>query len=224
MLYAVVPVKTLIRAKTRLAPALSMTERLLLARRFLRDTLEILAQHPGAPRTIIVSADAQALQLARRKGMIALAQTARGGINRAVDIGCDLARRRGATAILVLPTDLPLLTALSLRRFTQHASTPVIRLAADRHGSGTNALYAQPPVRDFARFGAGSLNRHRAAGNALGMKVEVIRQCVIAFDVDTPADLPIPMQAQRNCVRTAGYDRRLPCDPAADGRHAHTRP
>jgi 2-phospho-L-lactate guanylyltransferase len=189
MLYAVVPVKTLVRAKSRLAPALSFTQRLLLARRFLHDTLALLEQHPGAHRTIVVSADPSVLRLARTKGMIALAQTARGGINRAVALGCALAKRHGATSVVVIPTDLPHLTLDSLREFARPAARPIIRLAPDRHGSGTNALYLQPVRTGFARFGEDSLNRHCRAALALGRSAQLVHARSLEFDVDVPGDL-----------------------------------
>ncbi|MDF3075609.1 MAG: cofC [Alphaproteobacteria bacterium] len=193
MLYAVVPVKTLVRAKSRLSPALSFAQRLHLARRFLRDTLALLNQYPGACRTIVVSADQSVLRLARTKGMIALPQTARGGINRAVTLGCALAKRRGAGSVVVIPTDLPHLTVGTLRDFARPASRPTIRIAPDRHGAGTNALYLQPVRPGFARFGEQSLKRHRTVAQVSGRDAQLVRTDMLAFDVDVPADLLRPV-------------------------------
>lgn len=187
-LYAVVPVKTLVRAKTRLSPALSFTQRLRLAHRFLRATLAVLARYPGARRTIIVSADPSVLRMARINGMLALSQTPHGGINRAVHLGCALAKRRGAGSVVVIPTDLPHLTVDSLKNFARPASRPTIRLAPDRHDTGTNALYLQPVRIGFARFGEASLRRHLDAGRALGLEPDIARNNEMAFDVDVPED------------------------------------
>lgn len=188
-LYAVVPVKSLARAKTRLAPTLSFASRIKLARAFLHDTLKILARHPGADRTIVVSPDAQVLHLARSMNMIALPQTTRGGINGAVMLGCRKAMRLSAGAIVIIPTDLPLLTPNVLRHFTRGASSPVIRVAADRHNAGTNALYLQPPRSDMAQFGNDSLQKHRSVAQARGSRLEVARERALALDVDVPDDL-----------------------------------
>ena len=193
MLYAVVPVKILVRAKSRLAPALSFTQRLLLARRFLHDTFALLKQHPGACRTIVVSADPLVLRLARTKGMIALPQTARGGINRAVTLGCALAKRHGAGSVVVIPTDLPHLTVDALRDFARPAARPTIRLAPDRHSSGTNALYLQPVRPGFPRFGEQSLKSHRTAAQLCGSAAQLVLTDVLALDVDVPADLLRPV-------------------------------
>lgn len=189
MLYAIVPVKRLIRAKTRLAPVLSFAQRLALARRFLHRTLVVTEKFPGAATTVVVSADPAVRALARRRNMIALHEPGAGDINRAVEIGCRWARAHGATAALVLPTDLPLLHAGALHRFARRSATPVIRLAGDRHGAGTNALYLQPVRPGFARFGAGSLERHRARALILGTGLEVAHDPCLGFDVDVPADL-----------------------------------
>lgn len=209
-LYAVVPVKVLARAKTRLSPALSFAQRLRLARRFLHNTLALLARHPGAHRTIVVSADAAVLHLARRQNMIALPQTARGGLNRAVALGCALALARGAKAVVVIPTDLPLLTAATLRQFTRNASSPVVRIAPDRHNAGTNALYLQPPRSDMARFGRDSLQKHCSAAQAKGLRLEIARARAIAFDVDVPMDL-----SESSRRLTACHERLLTGSDAA---------
>jgi 2-phospho-L-lactate guanylyltransferase (CobY/MobA/RfbA family) len=85
--------------------------------------------------------------------------------------------------------DLPLLTPNLLRHFTRSASSPVVRVAADRHNAGTNALYLQPPRSDMARFGNDSLQKHRSVAHARGIRLEVVRERALAFDVDVPTDL-----------------------------------
>ena len=197
MLYAIVPVKRLVRAKTRLAPALSFNQRLRLARHFLHRTLGVVARFPGASRTIIVSADPAVLHLARSRKMIALPEPGHGNINRAINIGSRYAKAHAATSVLILPTDLPLLDARSLRHFSRLAATPTIRIAPDRHETGTNALYLQPPRAGFARFGVDSLRKHRAAAPETGSNVEVVRSHDLTFDVDVPADLTVYGRAIR---------------------------
>lgn len=189
MLYAIVPVKRLIRAKTRLAPALSFAQRLGLARQFLHRTLDVASEFPGTAATVVVSADPVVRDLARRRNMIALCEPGTGDINQAVEIGCRWVRAHGATAALVLPTDLPLLDAAALRRFAWRSPTPVIRLACDRHGAGTNALYLQPVRLGFAGFGADSLRRHRARAKSMRGRLELVQTLPLAFDIDVPADL-----------------------------------
>ncbi|MGE3905555.1 MAG: 2-phospho-L-lactate guanylyltransferase [Reyranellaceae bacterium] len=203
--YAVVPVKIMAHAKTRLAPALSFARRLRLARELLHHTLSVLARYPGPTRTIVVSPDAGVLRLARSRGMIALPQTAHGGINRAVSLGCRHARSRGAVAVLTVPIDLPLLSAGSLRRFARPSAEPVIRVAPDRSGAGTNALYMQPVRVDFSRFGDGSFRRHRARSAELGLREEIEHHPELAFDVDVPEDLAL--LASGDSARTGRMSR-----------------
>ncbi len=63
--WAIVPVKPLQRAKSRLSKVLSRSERATLGRKLLKHTLEVLAQVPAVERTMVVSRDSEALALAR---------------------------------------------------------------------------------------------------------------------------------------------------------------
>jgi 2-phospho-L-lactate guanylyltransferase (CobY/MobA/RfbA family) len=64
-----------------------------------------------------------------------------------------------------------------------------VRIAPDRRGAGTNALYLQPVGAIPVRFGRGSLARHIAAAADRAIPAEVIAQPGLALDIDTPADL-----------------------------------
>ena len=62
-------------------------------------------------------------------------------------------------------------------------------LAADRHGSGTNALFVRPPGLLRYRFGGSSLAAHQEQARVQGVSVRVYRLPGVEFDVDEPADL-----------------------------------
>ena len=97
----------------------------------------------------------------------------------------------GANALLVLPIDLPLVSATALEQLLkplQDAARPLVALVPDRHGRGTNALLLSPPdAIDFA-FGGDSRRAHAACAKEAGARyVEV--DGPLSVDVDTPEDL-----------------------------------
>ncbi len=115
----------------------------------------------------------------------------------------------GATGILVLPTDLPRVTASDLETFlslgnvegaswqpTPHSAgwEPALRtntllvIAPCRHETGTNALLMRPPDLIPFAFGPGSFAAHCSAARAVGVEPIIYRAASIAFDLDTPED------------------------------------
>jgi 2-phospho-L-lactate guanylyltransferase len=104
----------------------------------------------------------------------------------------------GATAILVLPIDLPFVTTeaielvlaplLSVATADDARPGPTVVLVPDRHGTGTNALGLRPPdVIEFA-FGRDSRRAHRTAAlNAGAAWIEL--DGVLTVDLDTADDL-----------------------------------
>lgn len=73
-------------------------------------------------------------------------------------------------------------------RVARHA-TPIIALAPDRAGVGTNALLAAPPAATPLAFGGGSFARHQALARRAGVEPLIFHAPGLAFDVDTAPDL-----------------------------------
>lgn len=207
--FAVVPVKPLGAGKSRLAAALSASARAALNRRLLDHALGIAARVPGPERTVVVSRDADVLDRARARGMRALAEAAGDpGLNRALDAGRAEAVRLGAGAVMVLPVDLPLLSAEDVEALIGRADgrERVVVIAPDEAAAGTNALLLAPPDAIGFRFGAASLAAHEAAARRAGLAVEIIRRDGLAFDVDTPADLARLRQMDAEATGGASRD------------------
>ena len=106
----------------------------------------------------------------------------------------------GATAIVVLPADLPGIDALAVDSLVEAAARAtrdlapgaepegIVAIVADRHGAGTNALLVSPPTLVEPAFGPGSLARHHTAAEAAGARILEL-DGPLSFDLDTAADL-----------------------------------
>ncbi len=194
---AIIPVGTLEGAKTRLGGTLDAEERQDLVERLLARTVVAALATDGLDDVLVVSPDREVLRRAADLGARTLRQRSV-GLNAGLDEGRQDVVAGGAEAILVLPIDLPFVTAEAvaavLERLTAGAALPHpdadVVLVTDRHGCGTNALALRPPHAIAFAFGPGSRRAHQAAAEAVGARyVEV--DGPLAFDLDTPDDLVV---------------------------------
>jgi LPPG:FO 2-phospho-L-lactate transferase len=187
-LIAVVPIRALEGAKSRLGEALDAEERRDLVTALLLRTVRAALATPGVTEVIVVSADPAALRLAGEAGASTVLQR-EGELNEGLEAARREALARGATALVVLPADLAWVDPEAVRTLLVEAGDgPVVGLAPDRLGRGTNALYLAPP--DVVPFAFGPESRaahHRLAMAADARYVEV--EGPLALDVDTPDDL-----------------------------------
>ncbi|HWO90831.1 MAG TPA: 2-phospho-L-lactate guanylyltransferase, partial [Methylomirabilota bacterium] len=102
------------------------------------------------------------------------------------------ATENGADAVLLLSSDLPLVTKKSVRDLLREASrlAPPVAVAVPATGrGGTNALYLHPPRAIGLHFGADSLAAFRREAQGLGVRFEIHISPAMALDLDEPADL-----------------------------------
>ena len=189
-LWAVVVARAGVRAKSRLAEVLSGPERQALALAMLADVLEVCgAAHLAGTVAVVDVPAAQAV--AERAGAVVCGDPGRGDMNAAVASGIAVASARGATTVVVLPGDIPLLAAEDLATLAAAAAGAprTVVLGASHDGLGTNALLLRPPTVIAPAFGPPSLARHAAAARAAGALTVVRTGLGLASDLDTPADL-----------------------------------
>jgi 2-phospho-L-lactate guanylyltransferase len=190
--WAVVPIRGLETAKTRLGGDLDAEERLELVTGLLRRTLVATRDASRVEGTIVVTMDPAAAGIAQQLGAVGLVERAP-GLNGAIEAGRSVAVARGATAVLVLPADLPAVRAEAVDELIGAAadvdgSNGLVVLVPDRHERGTNALLLTPPAIIAPAFGEGSRALHEVATAAAGARY-VELDGPLGFDVDTAADL-----------------------------------
>lgn len=186
--YAVVPVKRLDTAKSRLASVLSAGERRQLVFTLLNNVLAALRESDAVAGIIVVSPDPAILKHAERNQIIGLEQRGR-GLNAAIRIGRDRATSLGADALLVVLADLPRLTSTEIDQLVVASNRSAVTLAPDRHGHGTNAMILRPPDIMNPSFGVDSFQKHRHEAERLLLSVLVSESPGTAFDVDNVEDL-----------------------------------
>jgi len=188
-IHALIPVKDLANAKSRLTPPFSEDERATLALAMLRHVVAAAQASGEFARITVVSPDTAVLDVAEALGVSALRQRTT-GLNPALDEARADARIHGAEAVFVLHADLPRLNAADLTAMVGLLPlSPAAVIAPDYTGSGTNALLVAPPDALSFHFGAGSFRRHIAAAEQRGLPYRIAHAPGIAGDVDTPDDV-----------------------------------
>jgi 2-phospho-L-lactate/phosphoenolpyruvate guanylyltransferase len=188
---AIVPVGSIEGAKSRLGAVLDAEERRDLALRLADNTIRAAVETPHIGETLVVTPDDEVRELALRAGARPLRQRS-GSLNDGLRQARDEAVAGGATAVLILPIDIPHVSPKLLAPIVDLAlgGGPLVAVVPDRHGRGTNALLLSPPdVIEFC-FGGDSKVAHVGAARAAGARVEVL-DGPLALDIDTPEDLLI---------------------------------
>ena len=179
--WAIIPVRVTPDSKSRLAAALDAPARAALVEAMLARVIAAAraARNVAEVCTIGTTFD----------GALALADPG-GGLNLAASAALSQAAQGGATRVIVIHADLPLVTPRDLELL---AAAPAgdLAVAPDRHGTGTNALSLPlPHAAHFAfAFGPDSFARHLAEAQRLGLAIEELRSPGLARDIDDPADL-----------------------------------
>ncbi len=188
---ALVPVKRLDLAKTRLATTLDPAERAEVAERLFTHVLAELAATARFSLVAVVTADATVGERARALGAVVLPDPpGAGSLGGVVDAALDALAARGETSAVVVMADLPLLDAAAVGRFLDSTRAGEVLLAPDRDGSGTNLLYLPLPRRFATRFAEpGSGGLHAGAAADAGLAVGHHADAALAFDLDLAADL-----------------------------------
>jgi 2-phospho-L-lactate guanylyltransferase len=195
-LVAVVPVKALAEAKSRLAPRLSPAARADLVLTMLDRVLAAVQASGQVGRCVVVSPDPAVRERAARAGATPLDEAPAIGEVPVTRHNAALGRARALAlawrpgALLVLAADLPFLTVANLQALAAlGARDGTVVLAPDRAGTGTNALLLRPPGALPFCFGPDSYATHRQAAEERGLAVQLYRAPGTAFDLDQPADL-----------------------------------
>ena len=188
MITAVLPFRSVADSKRRMESALSEQERMDLSARLLVRTLGALRSARSIGRTILVSPDPLARELARAAGAEAIDDHGV-PLNEAIRLGLDRATTSGASAALIVPVDLAHVSAIAIDELTEawRASGTASALLPALDG-GTAALITPLPTSMGLHYGEGSAALHLRELTATTSSVHQLAS-PLAADLDTPEDL-----------------------------------
>ncbi|MBI3767755.1 MAG: 2-phospho-L-lactate guanylyltransferase [Deltaproteobacteria bacterium] len=186
---ALVPAKPLSLAKTRLGTLLSDADRVAVTYAMFADVLAALVATTRLDRVLVVTADERLAAHARTIGAGVVDEGVPRGLNGAVALATDAALRQGASTVVVVLSDVPLLRAADVDELLARTPRPGVALVPSKEGTGTNAIVRSPGGVVPPCFGGRSLERHVTAAERHHVACRIWRNVRIGFDVDVPDDL-----------------------------------
>lgn len=187
---ALVPAKSLDRAKGRLAGILSEEQRRALALAMLEDVVDALRSVPQLDLVTVVSPDAEVLAKAQELGVAVIPEPPSvRGINQALQYAAAMMQKQGLETLLVVLADVPSLRAADVEAILEALPAERGLVICPAARKGTSALAMRPPGLIPFRFGPDSFVLHRREAAAKGIEMRVLRVESLANDIDEPSDL-----------------------------------
>jgi 2-phospho-L-lactate guanylyltransferase len=208
-----VPLKNPAAAKQRLASVLRAAERAGLMVAMIEDVITALKAARGLHGILLVSRAPVARSLAERLGVECFVEAEGADLSEAVQAaGGYLMANRNVTGTLIVPGDVPLITATDIESVL--AEHDQLTLVPDLEGDGTNCIVSTPPNLIRYRFDGHSFKPHLDAAYAIGITPRVVRNDHIGLDIDSPADLRhaiarLPPSATRTYIEGSDIASRL---------------
>lgn len=190
-LWAIVPVKPLKNAKSRLSTVLSPAQRYELAVAMFRHVLSVVTSVPEVSGVLVISRDTKALAIAREMRAKTIQESAISDLNPALMRATMIVKSWRVDGVLILPADLPFVHADDIQALIELGKNRSIVIATDHNGDGTNALLARPPGLIQFDYGPGSYQRHIASAERAGIEVMTYHSDRLASDIDVPEDLDL---------------------------------
>jgi 2-phospho-L-lactate/phosphoenolpyruvate guanylyltransferase len=188
MIFALLPVKAPENAKQRLSGFMTPAQRESLARLMFEEVLTTLCAVKGLDRIAVATCDDAVASHARRAGVLVFEETAQRGHSHSADAAARCAKELGATTVMMVPIDTPLVTAAEIEDLIA-AVEPGVMIVPSSDGTGTNAMVHTPPGAIECRFGPGSFEKHCEQARSKGLAVKVMRPPGLLFDIDTIEDV-----------------------------------
>jgi 2-phospho-L-lactate guanylyltransferase len=193
-MWAVLPIKNLENVKSRLAPSLSLPERVELFRSMVEDVIFAVSRVPAFDGILVVTRDPDIQALAASFGASVLKESSNDGHDMAVFRAARWLLARGHTGLMQLPGDIPTVTPDELSDVLavhSRAQTPrhTFTISPSHDYGGSNCVVCSPPDVVSLKFGEDSFRRHLTRARLAGVESRVVEHPGIALDIDNPKDL-----------------------------------
>ncbi len=181
---ALIAIKERSRCKTRLSEALGTAARLDLVRSMLSAVLSAARDAHSVRHIIVVSPSRDSV----RADIPVLADSGE-SLNGALTQAHRLLREFGCREVVILPADLPTVTAADIDALVRAGRQGGFAIASDAAGVGTNALCVVTPYPFRFQFGPDSKRLHLREAERAGLGAQIVQLPGLEFDVDSPTDL-----------------------------------
>jgi 2-phospho-L-lactate guanylyltransferase len=188
--WAILPVKRYSVGKSRLRHLFSDTGLAELNQQLFESTFTKLQELPGIDRILVVSREEHALEWCNSNGGVALLEDDPSSLNLAISKAQKYVGDAGGGRLMVLPSDLPLMTSKDLNELIRLADGELkLVIVPDHYQSGTNALIMSESDLISPSFGSGSFRKHTRQAMEKNAELVVYLNKNIQWDLDTSLEL-----------------------------------
>jgi 2-phospho-L-lactate/phosphoenolpyruvate guanylyltransferase len=187
---AVIPMKSLHSAKSRLSNILTAQQRKNLAMYLLDATIKELKKSNFISEIIIVSND-KALKQYTCLNNLKFIKDSDEGVNQAVILADKYCIDNGINANIVIPQDLPFISAKEIDEICTLSNKyhKCIIICPSKRFDGTNILFRKPPDVIKTHYDNNSYMNHLKEAYKFKIPIESLDIVKLRFDLDTKEDL-----------------------------------
>ena len=206
-IWAVTPVKSFKRPKTRLGDVLSLEHRRVLVKHMLKSVLSSQKKSGLFKRLLVVTEDEDVITFANKLGIDGLLQK-KPGLNQGVSEAALTAMESGVKSLFIIHGDIPLISSSVIKSIIKKHKELIkiykkgITISPDVEGEGTNCMICTPPDVIKFHYGPGSCLSHMETAHRNNLKIKLFHSKRLEFDIDRVSDLS-------NLVKKKGYTRVL---------------
>ena len=205
--WAITPIKSFKRPKSRLSDTLKLEERRVLVKYMLKKVLLSQKKSKLFKEYLVVTEDKDVVKYVKTLGVKALLQK-KPGLNQGITEASIKAKNSGAKSILIIHGDIPRTSASILKSaIIKHRKLikkfkKGITISPDSLGEGTNCMICTPPDIIKFKYGPGSCLAHMELAHRESIEIRLYRSKKLGFDVDRDFDLT-------KLIEKSGYTKPL---------------
>ena len=187
---AVIPMKCLHSAKSRLSNILTAKQRKNLAMYLLDATIKELKKSDFISEIVIVSSD-EAVKHYSCLNNLKFIKDWDEGVNKAVMLADKYFIDNGINANIVIPPDLPFVSAKEIDKIciSSNKYHKCIIICPSKRFDGTNILFRKPPGVIKTHYDNNSYMNHLKEASNIKIPIESLDIVKLMFDLDTEDDL-----------------------------------
>ena len=188
--WAVLPLKSVRTANSRLTPVLSAVEREELSLLMVKDVVSVLESSANLGGLLVITNCPIMTSHCAKLEVTVLEEGCRPQLNSAIKKAVQFLYQLGVKKFFTVPGDVPLLSLSELDRLIQCVQMSTgIALVPSHDGQGTNSIASSIPIQISPQFGFDSFSIHRQSAKDQNVSVDVFSLPGLGFDIDEPQDL-----------------------------------
>lgn len=185
---AIIPVKTFLKAKTRLGLSPKQVEKLCIV--MLEEILHILSISPQVEKIVMVTKEKKAIEIGKKFNTITIIDEKEKSVNSAVALADRYLLENKFDASIVLPQDIPFIKTQDIDFMLNYKMHPNFAIIVpSRRFDGTNALARMPVDLMETHYDEDSYKIHMNTAKEKTLNAAMVFIKRIMWDVDNAKDL-----------------------------------